>query len=99
MRDLDSQSSGVYIRGQRRRNQRALLVVFAPWCGHCRRFEAQLARYGADIPVFGLNGDAEDASALGVQGFPTLFIVEKNGRLTRYNGDRDLQHIRYHLMA
>lgn len=70
-----------------------LLLVYAPWCGHCKHmmpaFDAastqtnvKFARIeGAKAPAF-MNKHQ-------VRGFPTIFLVNSNNTITRHNGGRD----------
>jgi thiol-disulfide isomerase/thioredoxin len=70
-----------------------LLQVYAPWCGHCRRFEPTLRRISQQlaggcrdppthpcIPVARIDGDREMVLALrlGVWGFPSFYGLRAN---------------------
>jgi len=75
----------------------AVLFFFAPWCGHCTAAKPEVVKAGralaaAGVPVFAVDGDKPAHEALmkrfRVDGFPTLFYVNREGRRARYGGER-----------
>lgn len=82
-----------------------LLLVYAPWCKHCKGFTElwnDLAQqYNYLFPMGALN--AEDihnqnhqiSSDLSVKFYPTIFVVSKNGRLTKYKYDETRDELTY----
>ena len=71
-----------------------VLFCKADWCGHCTRAKPEIAeaarRMGSVVPVYVIDADKQEkiVSGLGVQGFPTIFYVDQNGRKHEYGGDR-----------
>lgn len=84
-----------YITDPRIVGRRALFSVVAPWCGYCLRLSEQVrqARQSTQMPSYYVVGDGDDLSkqlsrAMGVQGYPTIYVIERDGKLTTYEGDR-----------
>src|SRR5579872_1438857 len=79
----------------------ALIFVGVSWCGHCVQTKPQIEKvaetYGMQFPVFHIDGEKSDnkilLNLLKVQGFPTIFLVNKNGELKLYSGNRNAKDI------
>lgn len=72
-----------------------ILFVYANWCGHCIRFKKiyieTASAVGSVINFYKVDSDKSSnlLKALNVKGFPTLFIIDKNGKVIKeFNGDR-----------
>lgn len=75
--------------------RRGLFTVAVDWCGHCKQLAENIkeARIVNPFPSYYVVGDENPASKrltqrLGIEGFPSMFIIERDGRLTPYNGSR-----------
>ena len=79
--------------------QVAVLFVSATWCPHCRNARPELEKaaaiLGSVVPVYEVDSErnADTVELLGVNGFPTIFFRNESGRVTKYNGERNGQHI------
>jgi thioredoxin-like negative regulator of GroEL len=76
----------------------ALFAVVAPWCGHCSNLKKNIAQAQSVQPFnfFFLDGDKTDinrtkTNEMGIQGFPTIYYVAKDGILKEYNGGRSAE--------
>jgi thiol-disulfide isomerase/thioredoxin len=74
-----------------------LLMVKADWCGHCKRtlpiLEDLSKKLGDSYPIYKLDSDANPriVAGLNVQGFPTIFYVNRDGKVgKRFNDDRSV---------
>lgn len=76
--------------------QNGIVFVGAHWCGHCATMKPEIEKVaiigGIRLPVLFVDG-AKDSNKqllniLGVEGFPTVFIIKKN-KLVKYKGGRD----------
>lgn len=68
-----------------------VLKAYATWCPHCQDkvecikvMAAECKKNGLDITVYVLEADVnrDASSAIGVEGFPTFFKVDKSGKLS-----------------
>jgi len=73
----------------------ALFAVTASWCGYCNQLKSNVPKAQSMnlFDFFWLDGDKTEshkrkATQMGIQGFPTLFYVDRNGYLLPYNGGR-----------
>ena len=72
-----------------------LVFVYAPWCGHCKKFkpiwQKVKQKYQGKVQAFEVNGDkhGELVKKLGVQGFPTVLFIH-NGQQVEFEGDRSV---------
>ena len=89
--------NGKTIINSKFKNKYGLLKVYAPWCGYCKQMEDLLIEIASKLKQHGfvvgaLNADNQAnnqvGQALNIQGFPTLFLVNKNGDVFDYNGER-----------
>lgn len=72
-----------------------LILFYAPWCGHCKKFKptfAEFARTAASSSLIVAQYDAVandfDANLFKVEGYPTLYFVTADGKPILYSGDR-----------
>lgn len=81
----------------------ALVMFYAPWCGHCKRLKPEFEKAGSllfknDPPVTLVKVDCTEGgkstcNKFSVQGYPTLKIF-KNGEVSSdYNGPREASGI------
>ena len=75
-----------------------VLVIYAPWCGHCKNLKSLWEELAAQYPDSFLAVDATDkenggeqlAKILGAQGFPTILCGDASGKITGpHQGGRD----------
>ena len=80
-----------------------LFAITAEWCGYCKKLKnsVETAKTIQPFDFFWMDGDKTPAhkkksTELNVQGFPTIYYIDKGGRLLPYSGGRepaDLVHI------
>jgi len=87
---------------QHQTDQGAVVLVYAPWCPHCRdpnwtnQYEllaSYLAPRGAH--AYAMNATVPQNSRwvekVGIRGFPTVLMANEKGELAEYEGERDLK--------
>jgi thiol-disulfide isomerase/thioredoxin len=91
--DITTNSGSNYIL--KAKGTGGILMVKQDWCGYCVRalpaFEESSKKLGSAYPIFKMDGDKNKAavSKLGVQGFPTILFIDRNGKIgKKYEGDR-----------
>eukprot|EP00403_Amphidinium_massartii_P023535 CAMPEP_0178387390 /NCGR_PEP_ID=MMETSP0689_2-20121128/9050_1 /TAXON_ID=160604 /ORGANISM="Amphidinium massartii, Strain CS-259" /LENGTH=617 /DNA_ID=CAMNT_0020007755 /DNA_START=110 /DNA_END=1963 /DNA_ORIENTATION=+ len=74
-----------------------LVDFYAPWCGHCRKFEPQykaLAKrlqHVKSLRIMKIDATRNEFEGLMIEGFPTIALFpagEKKGRIATYQGSR-----------
>lgn len=80
-----------------------LFAITAEWCGYCKKLKNSVkqARTVQPFDFFWMDGDKTPAhkkksTDLKVQGFPTVYYIDRGGQLLPYKGGRepgDLVHI------
>jgi len=78
----------------------ALFAVTAEWCGHCNALKRSVpqAQKLSLFDFFWLDGDKspahqQKAQQMGIEGFPSMYFIERNGYLTPYNGGRSPEQL------
>ena len=78
--------------------KRGLLLIYAPWCGYCQMLAPEWKTFGEkyknDFFIKSLNADNKSsgnnliAEKIGVEGFPTIKVVDSNGNIGKtYDGE------------
>lgn len=80
-----------------------LIELYAPWCGHCKKFEPEYRKLAkslasdTNLVIAKMNADANDGpEAYVVQGYPTIYFApagRKNSPV-KYTGNRDLKELK-----
>lgn len=77
-----------------------LFAVTAKWCGHCSNLKKNVSKAQSFAPfdAFYLDGDASDANRqkaeeMGIEGFPTVYYVGRDGILKPHQGPTDPQSL------
>lgn len=96
-------NDSVFINPRIMNGNPGIILVHAHWCGHCKRFmptyqgiASQLNQAGDSFACLAIESEelkkdnGAVSKALNIEGFPTLFWVDQNGKvLGQYKGDRD----------
>lgn len=92
----DFQKKGQYYYVNKAVGTGGMLVVKQDWCFHCQKLspvlEGLAKKLGNSYKILKLDGDKDSVivESLGVQGFPTIFYIERDGRVSeKYNSNRD----------
>jgi thiol-disulfide isomerase/thioredoxin len=76
---------------------RAVVMIHADWCGHCKATMPQWEQAAAasSVPFALVDGDksTELIEKWGVRGFPTILLIERGVVVQRYEGDRSASSI------
>ena len=91
-------------------NKKGLLVVYAPWCGYCQMLAPEWKKFynknKDKYTIRALNADNEKggnkqvASGLGVQGFPTIKLIESSGKIgNTFEGERNTENFEKYLSS
>ena len=80
------------------KNNNGLLLVYANWCSHCQQMKEpwiQLSIISDKTSICVLSSEKypEVVENLKVKGFPTIFEINKNGKLKMFSGNRDLLNL------
>jgi len=87
----DANSFGEFMEA----NPLALVMFYAPWCGHCKQFEPQFQaaaeKLKDNVPLIKVDISADINAKLGeeqqIAGFPTIKLF-REGKATLYGGER-----------
>jgi thioredoxin-like negative regulator of GroEL len=92
----DFQKKGQYYYVNKVVGTGGMLVVKQDWCGHCKTLapilEKVAKKLGKAYNILKLDGDDDSGivESLGVQGFPTIFYIERDGKVSgKYTSGRD----------
>lgn len=78
-----------------------LVEFYAPWCGHCKKFEpvykdlAETLQAVSTITIAKIDTTANDVEGVGVEDFPTIKLWRAGSKENPldYNGDRDVDSL------
>lgn len=86
-------NNGIFIDSLKKTG--GMLIVKTEWCGFCRStlpiLEELSKKLGQNYPIVKLDADSNSLTTkmLGVQGFPTIFYIDRNGKIgNKHDGDR-----------
>ena len=76
-------------------------VIYAPWCQFCQgmedEYEKLVAKLGDGVTVAKYRGDEDRefvSSEFGVESFPTINVITKDGKVTKYASEaRDVDSL------
>jgi thiol-disulfide isomerase/thioredoxin len=82
-------------------NVLTLLLVYADWCGHCKKAKPDFVEFMADgtktigsktVKIEMVNADSGDpkVEAFQVKGYPTFCLQTTDGKITEYKGKREV---------
>jgi len=79
------------------KSQDVLVDFYAPWCGHCRKFEplyktlAKRLKHVKSLRIMKIDATRNEFEGLSIEGFPTIALFpagDKKNRLVTYQGSR-----------
>jgi len=77
-----------------------LFAIVAGWCSHCSTLKATVpqAQQIRSFDFFWMDGDRtpehqEKTQEMGIEGFPTIYTIKKDGFLEPYEGGRSAQDL------
>ena len=87
-------------------------LFYADWCGHCKRFKpefeqameklnGQTNKNGKKLRLVKVDCDANKdlAKEYGISGYPTVKILQDDGTITEYGGERSYEGLRKYLVS
>lgn len=96
-------------KSELKRHENALVMFYAPWCGHCKRLKPEYAKaaellIGNDPPITFAKVDCtesgkETCNEHSVSGYPTLKIFANGDFVGEYNGPREAPGIVKYMKA
>lgn len=105
--DFVYDKDNVYINKKITKGNPGLLLIYANWCGHCKRFKPTYnelcQQMGSKFPCVSiedeqLNNNSKLVSKLNFQGYPTIKFFDQHGKLLGdYNGDRNKSSLLNHI--
>jgi thiol-disulfide isomerase/thioredoxin len=93
-------NGSVYVNSVRFKGKPGLIKFYAPWCGYCKKIVPEVKRLATKLKPYDVNVgsvNCEDrekdnhtlSENVGIEGYPSLYVVKKSGRLVEYNGSYD----------
>lgn len=76
-----------------------LFAITADFCSHCQSLKknVQEAQHRTSFDYFYLDGASQSnkqlLSQMNIEGFPTMYNINRNGILTEYNGGRNVESL------
>ena len=108
-KDFKIKNKKVYVTAKHFKDKKAILVIYAPWCGHCLRsvpLWCEIATLFKNVfPIGAVNVENEIAKnnkikhALNVKFYPSIFTVSKSGLVKPYKKGRDVDDILEHILV
>lgn len=75
----------------------AVLYCNVSWCGHCKSMRPTMETVsgilGSMVPVYSVDGDRYEVSEWGVDGFPTVLLIDEGGAMHQYTGPRTVDGV------
>lgn len=80
-----------------------LIELYAPWCGHCKKFEPEYKKLAKQLAseknlvIAKMNADANDSPEMySVQGYPTVYFAPANNKdlPIKYEGNRNVDDLK-----
>ena len=88
------------------KGKEGMIMAYASWCGHCQSSKGDwkflsdsFMKEKSDFKISALHAGAdikskqEAGDLLGIEGYPTIYVHDKNGVITDYDGGRDVKSV------
>ena len=97
-KDIDYKNNNFYIK---KNNKKGLFLIYADWCGYCQMLVPEWKKFVKEysdkytIKSFNVEGGSGNkiiAQKMGVEGYPTILYISKDGKIGgQYSGERNIK--------
>lgn len=108
-KDFDFSKKKPTLKHKKFKNKKGMIMVYAPWCQHCKGFidtwNELGMQYNYVFPLGAINAEDinnnnhELSASLSVGAYPTLFFVSKSGKLTKYKHNESRDELIYYISS
>lgn len=95
LNDYNYKNGSFYLKNNERKG---LVLVYAHWCGYCNMLTPIWKKLAKKYNIKAIHvenkksGNNKMSEQLNVEGYPTIFYIEKDGKIgKKYEGDRSIE--------
>lgn len=91
-----------FISPRKINHTRRVTLHYTNWCGYCTQIKPTWAQVKAackDSGIIFIELDEDIAKTPNIAGYPTIMMLDENGKTSRYNGRNDFQTLLQFVMT
>ncbi len=106
-KDFNIKNKKVYVKNKKFKENKSIIIFYAPWCSHCKEIRSQLEELSlTNLNKFQIGtvntSDQKNKNyllshALGIKYIPETFVVKKDNQLIPFGKSANYENLFYYI--